>query len=356
MCDPLDGFEAIAVNVNAGFHASIPPVLVDDCTGGVYLLRSRQSRLIAVFKPADEEAYAPNNPKKFTPCQRTSPVKPGEGIRVGIPAGHASVREFAAYLLDKSSFAGVPATAIASASHASFQNSIKNAESKRGALQAYIPHLGAADDVSVSHFDTANVHAIATLDIRLANQDRHGGNLLVVKNNATTGGHQLVPIDHGACLPRVFALNETSFAWLFWPQARQPFDARTIEYISTLDAFADEEMLRDALGSHGLDNEALLTLHFCTALLKTCALDWQLTAHEIGLLMTRQTKLRYQHIQKPSVLEDFITKTLEKFPVDGLQVCQDVDRRRNKITAMVSNFRFLLSDHLKASGKQRVET
>ena len=42
------------------------------------------------------------------------------------------------------------------------------------------------------------VQKIAVLDIRLANADRHAGNILVCQD----GDHmQLVPIDHGYCLP-----------------------------------------------------------------------------------------------------------------------------------------------------------
>ena len=35
-----------------------------------------------------------------------------------------------------------------------------------------------------------------------------------------SGGHELVPIDHGYVLPDSF--QDISFEWLYWPQARAP--------------------------------------------------------------------------------------------------------------------------------------
>lgn len=43
------------------------------------------------------------------------------------------------------------------------------------------------------------VHKIAVLDMRLANADRHGGNILIRKDD--NGQIELIPIDHGYCLP-----------------------------------------------------------------------------------------------------------------------------------------------------------
>jgi hypothetical protein len=355
--------------VRAGIAARVPPILVEDCTGGVYLLRTRAQRLAAVFKPADEEPYAPNNPKRFRPdlsaCGgvTNSPPKPPAGIRAGIPPGQAAVREAAAYLVDHDTFAGVPATAIATTSHPAFCSVDGANLPKRGAFQTYVPHKCTADDISMSFFDTANVHAIAVLDIRLANQDRHGGNLLVVEEKTqlwglarggySTASHSLwlVPIDHGACLPVVTALSETSFAWLFWPQARQPFDARTLEYIQALDASADQDHLAEYLGASALEYQAVLTLHICTALLQVCALDWHMTAHEIGLIMCRQGTYR-QRQPPPSVLELLVAKALRDAPVREVTAIGEEKLSRLETMALVSSFRGYLAEHLHATRPQ----
>ena len=57
-------------------------------------------------------------------------------------------------------------------------------------------------------------------------------------------------IDHGYTLPSTFA--DVSFEWLYWPQARVPFDAPTRAYIASLSAEADLA----TLAAHGLQLSA----------------------------------------------------------------------------------------------------
>lgn len=313
----------LANQVHTGLQARVAPVPIEDCTGGVYYLRTKNRRLTAVFKPADEEAYAPNNPKQFHKPEQTSGVS---GMRQGISAGDAAVREVAAYLLDHQRFAKVPTTMLASVFHPDFHyQASESPHRKTGALQAYIPHRDTADDVGTALFSTADVHAIAILDIRLANQDRHGGNILVVEPATTviqtTGSVvmtksqagkkvSLVPIDHGACLPRVSALSETSFMWVLWPQAKQPFSSAALQYIAALDPHRDLQLLQDNLPvEYQLEQEAALTLLVCTALLKFCALELDMTAYDIGTLMCRQGTVAQQELN-PSVLELLVSATL----------------------------------------------
>lgn len=49
-------------------------------------------------------------------------------------------------------------------------------------------------------------------DLRLANADRNGGNILVRRNSS--GQWELIPIDHGYCLPSTF--EDLSFEWMYW--------------------------------------------------------------------------------------------------------------------------------------------
>lgn len=63
------------------------------------------------------------------------------------------------------------------------------------------------------------VQKICILDIRLANTDRNGGNILARRND--DGEWNLTPIDHGYCLPDSF--TDITFEWMYWPQAKQPF-------------------------------------------------------------------------------------------------------------------------------------
>lgn len=70
-----------------------------------------------MFKPIDEEPFAPNNPRG-----RQAPFG-SETVRAGVRSGELTVREVIAYLLDHEGFADVPATTLISAVHPAFKNS-----------------------------------------------------------------------------------------------------------------------------------------------------------------------------------------------------------------------------------------
>lgn len=50
-------------DIQRGFEAGLKPKLTNDGTSGTYFLRSTDKKPQAVFKPIDEEAFAPNNPR-----------------------------------------------------------------------------------------------------------------------------------------------------------------------------------------------------------------------------------------------------------------------------------------------------
>ena len=124
------------------------------------------------------------------------------------------------------------------------------------------------------------VHKIAILDIRLANTDRNGSNILARRNGT---GWKLIPIDHGYCLPSTF--QDISFEWLYWPQARAPFTEDTLKYIQNLDSAKDLAVL----ASHGLmlRPECERVLSVCTMLLKKAAARG-MTPFAIGSIMCRE--------------------------------------------------------------------
>ena len=69
--------------------------------------------------------------------------------------------------------------------------------------------MGDCGDVGFGQFPKQDIHNIGLLDIRLFNMDRHSGNILFRKTEGCQGGKQkkaneqyeLIPIDHGYCLP-----------------------------------------------------------------------------------------------------------------------------------------------------------
>lgn len=87
----------------------------------------------------------------------------------------------------------------------------------------------------------------------------------------------------GYCLPASF--EDLAFEWLYWPQAKVPFDAATLSYIASLNAERDIAILE----AHDirLRPECLRVLRVSTALLQRGA-ALGLSPYQIGCIMTRQ--------------------------------------------------------------------
>ena len=92
------------------------PKLTDEGTSGTYILRGRHKEARGIFKPIDEEQFAPNNPRNFKGYFGDAT------FRHGVLSGEATIREMAAYLLDKDHFSSVPATTLVAVTHESFKN------------------------------------------------------------------------------------------------------------------------------------------------------------------------------------------------------------------------------------------
>ncbi|CAN0144068.1 unnamed protein product [Hapterophycus canaliculatus] len=79
-----------------GLDRGFKPELTLEGTGGTYFLQDAARQKVAVFKPQDEEPFAPNNPREA--------MQGGLGggtvsMRPGIDAGESYLREVAAYIL-----------------------------------------------------------------------------------------------------------------------------------------------------------------------------------------------------------------------------------------------------------------
>ena len=261
---------AQVAEASAALEARVAPTLVDDGLGGTYILHGQAGERLCVFKPRDEEPCAENNPKA---SQQAFQASVGEGgMREGILVGEAAHNESAAYQLDASErsahFCHVPPTAVVRTEHSAFfdrqcgegdsyfeakASPFRCRKEKVGSLQRFVQSDGCADDFAPILFPALEVQRIAALDIRLYNCDRHGGNILV---RFDRGGDpcasvsecpcELVPIDHGFCLPEagtVLAGTLPQFEWRDWPQARMPMSADVAAYISRIDVEADAALL-----------------------------------------------------------------------------------------------------------------
>ncbi|KAG6496004.1 phosphatidylinositol 4-kinase gamma 4-like [Zingiber officinale] len=288
-------------SASLGLEKGNLPIMSSDGTGGAYFMQDDSGQeYVAVFKPIDEEPMAENNPRGL-PLSTD-----GEGLKKGTRVGEGAIREVAAYILDhpvggkrladEAGFAGVPPTAMVRCSDTGFHHSeAYNRASKNfkiGSLQAFVENYGSCEDMGPRAFPVQEVHKISVLDIRLANADRHAGNILMCKNEGHT---MLVPIDHGYCLPENF--EDCTFEWLYWPQARQHFNDATINYIKALDAEEDITLLK--FYGWNLSPECARTLRISTMLLKKGA-ERGLTPYDIGSIMCRET------INKESKIEEMI--------------------------------------------------
>lgn len=294
LCSILDGMEK-----------GNPPVMSSEGTGGVYFMQDVVGqKYLAVFKPVDEEPMAVNNPQGL-PLSTD-----GEGLKKGTRVGEGAFREVAAFILDHPlggrrsfmsgdiGFSGVPPTAMVRCLHGGF-NHPKGFEPceesfKIGSLQMYMNNFGSCEDRGPKTFPVEEVHKISVLDMRLANADRHAGNILFCKEGEE-GRIVLVPIDHGYCLPETF--EDCTFEWLYWPQARQPFNATTLEYIKSLDAEQDIALLK--FYGWELSLACSRTFRISTMLLKKGA-ERGFTPYDIGSIMCRVT------LQKESKIEEMI--------------------------------------------------
>ncbi|XP_010267631.1 PREDICTED: phosphatidylinositol 4-kinase gamma 4-like [Nelumbo nucifera] len=287
-----------------GLDKGNQPVRSSEGSGGAYFMQDSSGHNYAsVFKPIDEEPKAVNNPRGL-------PVSSdGEGLKIGTRVGEGALREVAAYILDhplkgprsisaeEIGFAGVPPTVMVKCLHEGFnhpegyQYAPRNI--KIGSLQMFKKNIGSCEDMGPRAFPVEEVHKISVLDIRLANADRHAGNILVNKDDG--GQIMLIPIDHGYCLPENF--EDCTFDWLYWPQARVPYNPETIKYINSLDAEEDIALLK----FHGWDvsPKCARTLCISTMLLKKGA-ERGLTPFAIGNIMCRET------LKEESVIEKIV--------------------------------------------------
>ncbi|KAK7251439.1 hypothetical protein RIF29_34634 [Crotalaria pallida] len=280
------------------------PIRSSEGTGGTYFMQdSTGQEHVSVFKPMDEEPMAVNNPRGLPSSSN------GEGLKRGTKVGEGALREVAAYLLDHPKkgprlvtgeaigFAGVPPTVMVQCLHEEFYHpngyACSSKHVKIGSLQKFMNNNGNCEDFGPGAFPVEEVHKITVLDIRMANADRHAGNILIRKE---AGGQiKLIPIDHGYCLPDKF--EDCTFDWLYWPQARQPYTLDTVDYINSLDAEKDIELLK----YYGWDVplQCARTLRISTMLLKKGA-ERGLTPYAIGSIMCRE------NLNKESVIEEII--------------------------------------------------
>lgn len=284
----------------AALLSGIQPRLTDEGTGATYMLRDTSNRhTVAVFKPKDEEAFAPQNPRGYIGPENST------GLRHGVLSSQQAAREVAAYLLDHDKFAGVPETTLVHSKHPKFVQVRGKVVWKIGAFQAFIETKDTASNFAPQVFGTADVHRIGILDVRIVNLDRNDGNVLV-KHGRGSQRYELVPIDHGLSMPDRLEVYTDDIAWMSWPQAQKPFGQKELEYIRTLNGARDARLLAKCLG---VRRDCLRLTEVTTRLLQIGA-EFGLTLFEIGTIMYREDR-GSDFPTQPSKLEQVIQTCLD---------------------------------------------
>jgi len=311
-----------------GLALGLKPDLVLDGSGGTYFLHDARKVRVAVFKPADEEPYAENNPRGYVRQGRSTSdygaydnnydydysamggvASDSMSMRAGIKPGEACLREVAAYMLDHDSFTGVPMTTLAEARHPAFHSngsmlklnqggaavghhSLQLGSSslqpmapvkKVGSCQEYVNGECSMDDLSPSKIGVEEVHKIAILDIRIMNADRNTANLLCRRDPEDPDFFELVPIDHGYCLRTVADVCWFDWCWLDWPQMKEPISKKTRSYILKLDIEEDARMLKERLN---IPDKALDYFRASSKLLQA-GVKCGMTLYDIAILCCR---------------------------------------------------------------------
>jgi hypothetical protein len=256
-----------------GLAVGLKPVLAPDGSGGSYFLSDARKSRVGVFKPADEEPFAENNPRGY--------VSPNaeDNLRRGIRPGELCLRECAAFLLDHNGFSNCPMTTLAEARHPALHvngacwtlaeggaavgiHSLKSSltmgspctspsndlPKKVGSFQEYVHAECSMDDMGFSKISVDEVHKIAILDIRLMNADRNAANILCQRIPEDPDHFRLIPIDHGYSLRSCADVAWFDWCWLDWPQTKEPLSKHAKEYVLNLDVEADARLLRERLG------------------------------------------------------------------------------------------------------------
>ncbi|KAH8740116.1 hypothetical protein FG386_001777 [Cryptosporidium ryanae] len=340
--------QKLVVEVKLAMQRNVHPRLTLDGTGATYRMYNAKGQVIAMFKPLDEEAFSPNNPRGYQ-------GKLGQqGFRSGVLSGEGASREVATAIWDAyyHNFAGVPDTTLLEACHEAFnysswskvtlewgdifeKNNSKINEDisvnwKLGAFQEYISTSETVGNFNPSIFSIRDVHRIGILDICLFNLDRNDSNILVLPNppnysakitNSSSNNisnspyehplstpdgkrtkYKLVPIDHGLCLPDVLDVAQFDWIWYDWPQSKIPFNRSELKVIKHMNPDADAERLKRKLL---IRSECLRSMQVSVRWLKLAA-SMHLNLFQIAGFLCRED------LEIPSFMEQLIQLSLQR--------------------------------------------
>lgn len=296
-----------------------PHALLDDKAYQLASLRHApdMAGVIWEVKRAFEKGIAPE--RSLHGSSATFFLKDCDSRPIAVFKRDQSFHELAAYRLDRNHFAGVPQTVITTLEHPLFAGKIT------GSCQYFVKDSVTAVEIDrrlFENFSAASVRRIATLDIRMMNEDRHTSNILVLNQK------EMIPIDHGYIFPR--DLSSIHLTWIDWCQAATHFTETELSYIALIEPERDRRMLLEEIH---LEEIFANRLFVATVLLKIGAIRG-LSAKEIGNLMTRR---RPEH-KEISRFEYLIENLKERNPANWQLFSRYVYDEVEKLLDRVLNY------------------
>ncbi len=207
------------------------PILITQGVSGSYWMRGPDRHVLGLFKPFDEEVFAPHNP--------VGPHFQGalglRRIRIGCRVGESAHHEVGAFVVDEFfGFGIVPKTYYAQFTHTSFFNaredrlsSRRTPKTKIGSFQEFVDGFVPVDHLSMEEraaIPLDEFQLLIVLDVILGNTDRHINNILF-------GDEKIAAIDHGLCFPD--RGDEFSFwYWRYFEQGKQPLLPSIVELLN----------------------------------------------------------------------------------------------------------------------------
>lgn len=108
---PSKQFQDCFFTAKQSLNQGSEPTLCGEGTSGSYFIKTEDGENVAIFKPIDEEPFAPNNPRGMKGAFGSATCR--ESLR----SGELTVREVTAYMLDHEGFANVPPTGLVEMCH-----------------------------------------------------------------------------------------------------------------------------------------------------------------------------------------------------------------------------------------------
>ena len=148
--------------------------------------------------------------------------------------------------------------------------------------------------------------------------------------------YQLVPIDHGLCIPDNLNVCSFDLCWLGWRQAGKPFSLKSLSYIRKIDPVRDIQAIEKIFHFRPV---CLRNIRISTTLLKRAA-EQGLTLEQIGQILCRPDEddtlpsFLEKIVQKARQITDMIFK-MQKYSDSKLRSINDSSRLR---AAHSSNF------------------